>query len=792
MRPRCRRWGFLLLFAAAAWAQSPPLPVGGQFQVNTYTTSGQGYASVASDAEGDFVVVWHSFGSSGGDTSADSIQGQRYAAGGAAQGGQFQVNTYTTSYQVSPSVASDADGDFVVVWQSTGSSGGDTSTVSVQGRRYAAAGGALGGQFQVNTYTTSYQSYVSVASDAEGGFVVVWTSVGSSGGDTSTTSVQGQRYGVGGAPLGGQFQVNTFTTFYQSFPSVVSQAGGDFVVVWESLGSSGGDTSNFSVQGQRFAVGGAPQGGQFQINVHSTGYQRFPAIASDARGDFVVVWQSDSSSMGDTSSESVQGRRYPAEGGAPGGEFQVNTYTTSVQRALSVASDAEGDFVVVWQSFGSNGGDTSLFSIQGQRFGAGGAAVGGQFQVNTYTTSGQYLPSVASDAEGDFVVVWQSNGSAGGDTSLDSIQGQRFRVTGDLQGRVFSDADFDGIQDGGEPGIAGVAVELYDDALNLRRSTITDGSGNYFLKAKEGSWHLRFVRPSTDSFTGQDAGADDSLDSDADPDGETDPFDVAIAVLDATRDAGLTHGIGDKVWNDLDRDGIREGGELGLSGVTVRLRDKVGTLVLQTTTDAAGRYHFNSLTPEGEYYVEFAAPAGFAFSPANQGGSDETDSDADETTGTTPIFVFDLAEVDTSIDAGLFQLSSIGGRAWDDLDRDGVREAGEPAIDNLLVRLLDSAGTTVLASQATAGGGFYAFGELASATYLVEVVPLGALDLSPQDAGGDDALDSDFDPTTARTEPIVFSAGTVVAKIDAGLQIVVVFVDNFESGDLDRWSTQAP
>ncbi|MEO7795814.1 MAG: hypothetical protein ABIV06_13680, partial [Thermoanaerobaculia bacterium] len=72
-------------------------------------------------------------------------------------GGQFQVNTYTTSHQYQPAVATDSAGNFVIVWTSAGSSGGDTSNLSVQARRWAADGAALGGEFQVNTYTTSTQ-----------------------------------------------------------------------------------------------------------------------------------------------------------------------------------------------------------------------------------------------------------------------------------------------------------------------------------------------------------------------------------------------------------------------------------------------------------------------------------------------------------------------------------------------------------------------------------------------------------------------------------------------------------
>ena len=483
--------------------------------------------------------VWTSGGSSGGDTSSSSVQGQRFAAGGAALGGEFQVNTYTSSGQSSPSVASDAEGDFVVVWTSNGSSGGDTLTFSVQGQRYAAGGAALGGQFQVNTYTTNRQFTPSVASDAEGDFTVVWASNGSSGSDTSLYSIQGRRYAAGGAALGGEFQVNTYTTSNQQYPSVASDAEGDFVVSWHSDGSSGGDTSLYSVQGQRYAAGGTLLGGQFQVNTYTTSDQRYLSVASDAEGNFVVVWQSTGSSGGDASSTSVQGQRYAAGGALLGGQFQVNTYTTNDQRYPSVASDAEGDFVVVWQSNGSSGGDTSSTSVQGQRYAAGGAPLGGQFQVNTYATSGQFFSSVASDAEGDFVVVWTSTGSSGGDTLIDSVQGQRFRVTGDLQGRVFFDANANGLQNAGEPGIAGVTVELYDDALNLRRSTVTDGSGDYFLRPKEGSWVLRFVAPPV-WFTSPNVGGDDTVDSDAAPaTGETAPFPVTINVLDSTIDAGF-------------------------------------------------------------------------------------------------------------------------------------------------------------------------------------------------------------------------------------------------------------
>jgi hypothetical protein len=153
-------------------------------------------------------------------------------------------------------------------------------------------------------------------------------------------------------------------------------------------------------------------------------------VASDAAGNFVVVWASPGSDGTDTDLDSIQGQRYDSMGTAQGGQFQVNTYTTGSQHAPAVACDPAGNVVVVWGSPGSDGTDTDLNSIQGQRYDSMGTAQGGQFQVNAYTTGGQEEPAVAADSSGNFVVVWQSNGGAGTDTSSLSIHGQRFSVIG--------------------------------------------------------------------------------------------------------------------------------------------------------------------------------------------------------------------------------------------------------------------------------------------------------------------------------------------------------------------------
>ncbi len=664
-----------MLVPLPAWSVPAPVPVGGQFQVNSYWTSRQETPAVAAAADGSFIVVWMSNGSSGGDSSGFSIQGQRFSPSGAPLGGQFQVNSTTMESQLQPAIALDAAGNFTVVWSS-----GSPAGWAIAGQRFASSGSPAGSEFVVSSFDPLYQEWPAVAAAADGDFVVAWARQSASGSDP-LWSVRAQRFAAGGTPAGPTFQVNTVTSSFQRLPAIASDPEGDFVVAWQSYASAGNDSSAYSVQAQRYSSAGTALGGEFQVNTYTSSFQSTAAIAAGADGSFVVAWDSMGSSSGDISETSVHAQRFSAAGVSQGSEFQVNEYTTNYQWLPAVAVDTEGDFVVAWQSFGASSGDTAGYSLHGRRYSAAGAALGGPFQVNSYTTSDQTASAMAVDANGDFVVVWKSTGSSAGDNSLGSIQGQRFRVTGDLQGTVWIDQDVDGIQDGPEPGLAGVAVELYDDTLSLRRTTATDVDGNYFLKPKEGSWHLKFLLPSASfTFTTQDVGGDDTVDSDADPTtGETDPFAVAIDVLDTSIDAGLALGV-----------------------------------------------------------------------------------------------------------------STLAGQVWDDLDRDGVREAGESGLAGVVVNLLDVSGATLLSSQPTTGGGSYSFGGLLTASYIIEVAPAGPFVFSPQDAGGDDAVDSDVDPGSGRTAPIAFTTGSQVVNVDAGLRYLTLFVDGFESGDTSTWSVVAP
>ncbi|MCP3960680.1 MAG: hypothetical protein GY719_22785, partial [bacterium] len=145
---------------------------------------------MAMAGSGEFVVIWASDGSAGTDSSASSIQGQRFFSGGSPAGEEFQVNIYTTGSQSRPSAALTGAGELFLVWQSAGSSGTDTSLESIEARHYASDGSGVGGELQVNSYTTSSQVFPAASSDGAGHLLAVWESLGSEGTDTDGWSIQ--------------------------------------------------------------------------------------------------------------------------------------------------------------------------------------------------------------------------------------------------------------------------------------------------------------------------------------------------------------------------------------------------------------------------------------------------------------------------------------------------------------------------------------------------------------------------------------------------------------------------
>lgn len=467
-------------------------PQGAEFRVNSFASDNQTNAAVALDAGGDFVISWRSPLEDGDN---DGIYAQSFSAAGVAQGTEFRVNTLTTGSQSLPSVAMNAKGDFVLTWSSVGQDGSG-SGIYVQ--RYATTVGPIvinvlegtgprvvkngdkllssitmltvqfsellnttfgsansvlnpsnwilsrnladvsdlisGITFSFDTSSNRWIATVSFVQPlASGAYSIVARQTIQ---NYTGQSLDGEVDGLPGGdfrrnfsvattlPAGGETRVNTYTTANQSNSSVATDAAGDFVVTWVS------ETQNASFNGiyaQRYNAAGTPLGAEFIVNTNATFIQQSPSVAMDAAGDFVIAWANNL----DLSGNGIFAQRYNATGVAQGNEFRVNTFTTSDQSQPSVAMDAAGDFVISWQSDSQDG---SAIGVYAQRYNAAGVAQGNEFRVNTFTTNSQENPSVAMDAVGEFVIAWESSGQDGHHYG---VFAQRYNAAGVAQGVEF-------------------------------------------------------------------------------------------------------------------------------------------------------------------------------------------------------------------------------------------------------------------------------------------------------------------------------------------------------------------
>ncbi|MGI1790131.1 SdrD B-like domain-containing protein [Streptococcus uberis] len=405
-----------------------------------------------------------------------------------------------------------------------------------------------------------------------------------------------------------------------------------------------------------------------------------------------TVWE-------DTNKDGIQ------DAGEPGIPGVTVTLTNPDGTTVTTTTDANG----YYEFTGLNDGDT--YTV-------------------TFETPAGYVPTTANvgddslDSDGSSVTV-TINGAD--DVTLDSGFVKEVHTIGDT---VWEDTNKDGIQDAGEPGIPGVTVTLTNpDGTTV--TTTTDANGHYeFTDLPNGDYTVTFETPDGYTPTTSNTG-DDTKDSDG---------QVVKVTVDGsdnpTIDSGFvkeTYTIGDTVWEDTNKDGIQDAGEPGIPGVTVTLTNPDGTTVT-TTTDANGYYEFTGLNDGDTYTVTFETPAGYVPTTANV-GDDSLDSDGSSVTVTIN------GADDVTLDSGFVkEVHTIGDTVWEDTNKDGIQDAGEPGIPGVTVTLTNPDGTTV--TTTTDANGHYEFTDLPNGDYTVTFeTPNGYTPTTSNT--GDDTKDSD-------------------------------------------------
>lgn len=342
---------------------------------------------------------------------------------------------------------------------------------------------------------------------------------------------------------------------------------------------------------------------------------------------------------------------------------------------------------------------------------------------------------------------------------------------------VWRDTNNDGLVSPGEPGIDGVTVRLFDGTGTVQLNQMQTGGGGFYLftNLQPGNYVVEVVTPagllsSTGAGTAYEPAPDPDNDVNDDDNGTTQgavvrslPVTLAFNTEPTNDGDGNDNSnlsvdfgfypqvnslcLGNLVWFDANDNGVVDGGEVGVPGVTLRLIGADGVTVIATTvTDANGNYLFCGLA-EGIYYVEVDrtnSPISGLQSSTDIGSSANPDNDTDNDdngVNVTPTTVRSNAvtlvlnteptndgdndpNTNLTIDFGFIPnpgLVSLGNLVWWDSNNNGVADRGEIGLQGVTVRLIAANGTTVLATTTTNVSGNYLFGGLQPGTYIVEV-----------------------------------------------------------------------
>ena len=342
--------------------------------------------------------------------------------------------------------------------------------------------------------------------------------------------------------------------------------------------------------------------------------------------------------------------------------------------------------------------------------------------VATTTTGANGSYSFGNVAPGAYTVVETVKTGYGTDTPITlpvtvgstPVSGVNFGETlGSLSGLVYFDKDASGGYNAGDVVLPGVTVTLTGTdaagaAVSLTTTTLADGTFG-FGSLVAGSYVVTETQPS-----GYNQGTD-AAGSAGGSAVQTATNDVVSGVALGAGQVATTYNFGEvgstisgTVFLDVNRNTTLDGGDTGLSGLTVTLKDSGGNVVATTTTGANGGYSFGNVAP-GTYTVVETVKTGY--------GTD-TPITLPVTLGSTPVSGVNFGET----------LGSLSGLVYFDKDASGGYNAGDVVLPGVTVTLTgtDAAGAAVSLTTTTLADGTFGFGSLVAGSYVVtETQPSG-------------------------------------------------------------------
>ncbi|HAQ37096.1 MAG TPA: hypothetical protein DCX89_01165 [Saprospirales bacterium] len=414
----------------------------------------------------------------------------------------------------------------------------------------------------------------------------------------------------------------------------------------------------------------------------------------------------------------------------------------------------------------------------------------GQYKVRFIAPAGMKFitPNQGTDptADSDVAVI-------SGETSCLTLVSNQVNLTIDaglympakIGDKVWIDLNADGQQSVDEPGLANFEVRLLDCNGTVLKNALTNAQGNYlFEDLIPGSYKIGVNSLAGYELSPYHAGNPDT-DSNIDPATNTSECEILLSgESNLTYDIGLFHraAIGDFVWVDSNGNGIQDTGENGFPGMLVQLYHCDNNLVAQTTSNASGYYNFGNLLP-GNYSIKFNLGTGWFFSQPGMGSNAAFDSNADQNTGWTGCETLISGEVNNSYDAGVYQRGKVGDYVWEDLNGNGLQDAGEPGVFNFKV-LLKTCNGTLVQTKYTDQYGYYLFDNIIPGQYLLDFSQNAEPYFTLKNQGTNTSIDSDVNQITGQTSCFAVTSGSVNYTIDAGL-LKVASVGDFVWEDIN-------
>lgn len=366
------------------------LSLGSQFSVG-----GSGFfaPAVAKAADGSYVVAWADFDTVG------QVHVQRYNSDDSPRGSAILPSTPGDT----PSVAFDAEGDFIVAWH-TDEYDGDNNNLRAQVFDFS-TGDAEGSEFQVNqtTGTNLFQSCwraPKVAMNASGDFVFTWDR---HNGDHA--GIWARLYDAQGAAVTDEFLVDGMDvgTYDTGKPSVAMDSTGDFVVAYGIGTGSYLDPGKYEVHFKRYNSSAVAQGSKVYVATSrdEDDANHGPAIAMDANGEFVIAWANSLTEDG------VFAQVFNNDGTDRTDiitvyDYGPNTNDVRLPYSPAVAMNASGQWAITWSERSEP--YEAPFNLYGEIFDVDGNSLASMLvsEQNPYHTTSFLYSAVGIDADGNF------------------------------------------------------------------------------------------------------------------------------------------------------------------------------------------------------------------------------------------------------------------------------------------------------------------------------------------------------------------------------------------------------